>query len=103
MSRVTAQLRYGGRAVRCLVQRLDLNGATTVIPQEEGCPAVMDQVVFALALDSPAIQVKDINAVVNAIEAVESRSEARFMRLTLRFVDEDPKKREALSRLITAV
>jgi|GEM_PF-24403 len=103
LSRVTAQLRYGGRAVRCLVQRLDLNGALVVMSQEDNCPAVMDQVVFALALDSPPIQVKDINAVVNTVEQVESRSENRFMRLTLRFVDEDPKKHEALSRLITSV
>ncbi|CAK0771437.1 putative Response regulator [Gammaproteobacteria bacterium] len=103
LSRVTAQLRHDGRAMRCLVQRLDLNGALAVIPQEESCPAVADHVVFALALDSPAIQVKDLNAVVSAVEQIESRSENRFVRLTLRFVDEDPKKNEALSRLITSV
>ena len=103
LSRVAAQLRFSGRAVRCLVQRLDLNGATLVVPQDEGCPTVMEPVVFALYLDSPAIQVKDLNAVVNAIEAIESRNESRFVRVTLRFVDEDPKKQDALARLITAV
>ncbi len=103
LSRVAAQLRYSGRAVRCLVQRLDLNGAVAVVPQEEGAPAIMEQVVFALSLDAPAIQVRDLNAVVNAVEVIESRSENRFVRITLRFVDDDPKKNDALARLITAV
>ncbi len=103
LARVTAQLRFGGRAARCLVQRLDLIGAVVVIPQEVGCPAVMDQAVFALVLESPPIHVKDLNAVVNAVEVIESRSENRFVRITLRFVDEDPKKNDALARLLTVV
>lgn len=103
LSRVSAQLRYSGRAVRCLIQRLDLNSAVVVVSQEEHYPSVMDQVVLALVLDSPAVQVKDINAVVMAADGIESRNEVKFKRLTLRFVDEDPKKQEALSRLITAL
>ncbi|CAK0772258.1 two-component system, chemotaxis family, chemotaxis protein CheY [Gammaproteobacteria bacterium] len=103
LSRVSAQLRYSSRVVRCIVQRLDLGGSVVIIPQEESSPAIMDQVVLALTLDSPTLHVKDINAVVNAIDAIESRNETRFKRLTLRFVDEDPKKQAALSRLITSV
>lgn len=101
LTKASAQLRYGGRIERCLVQKIDLNGASVVIPQEEGCPALMEHVVFALSL--PAIQVKDINAVVSTVEPLEVRNNIHFVRVLLRFVDEDPKKQESLSHLLNAL
>jgi len=99
--KANAQLRYSGRVERCLVQKIDLHGAWVVIPRRDGCPVLMEHVVFALSL--PAIQIKDINAVVNTVEPLEVRDNICFVRIVLRFVDEDPKKLETLSHIINAL
>ncbi len=103
LARVAAQIRFGNMTLRCLLQKLDLAGAAAVVLREGGFPTLLEPVVLDLTIETPNLEASGINGFISSLEAVEHRPDSRFVRLGLRYVDEDPQKREQLAKFIAAL
>jgi CheY-like chemotaxis protein len=61
-------------------------------------PGILDQAVVDIEISET--EVARLNGYVHQLQAVDKRQDTDFVSATIRFVDEDPKKMEDLSRFI---
>ncbi|MFZ2289365.1 MAG: response regulator [Halopseudomonas yangmingensis] len=96
-----AQLRLAGQQFACVVKTLSLKDALLVVRRGERLPALFESGVLDLEQDSDR-SVARINGYIHALSALEPKMDCEWVRVTLKFVDQDPQKLEYLSRLIAS-
>lgn len=96
-----AQLRLAGEQFACVVKTLSLRDALVVVRRGEYMPQVFESGVLDLEQDSDK-SVARINVYVHAVASMEPTMDCEWLKVTLKFVDQDPQKLDYLSRLIAS-
>lgn len=96
-----AQLRLAGEQFACVVKTLSLRDALVVVRRGEYMPQVFESGVLDLEQDSDK-SVARINVYVHAVASMEPNMDCEWLKVTLKFVDQDPQKLDYLSRLIAS-
>lgn len=96
-----AQLRFANATYACAVQDISLQALNGTITRDEQqtLPTVFDQAVVDLVMEG-GDDIARINAYVHSIQAVENHINANSVKIIVRYVDNDPKKMEVLSKFI---
>ncbi|MEL0166690.1 MAG: response regulator [Pseudomonadaceae bacterium] len=95
------QLRLAGEQFACVIKTLSLRDALVVVRRGERLPQVFETVVLDLEQDSDR-SVARINGYVHAVAALEAKVDCEWVKVTIKFVDQDPEKLDYLSRLIAS-
>ncbi len=96
-----AQLRVAGEQFACVVKTLSLRDALVVVRRGERLPQVFESGVLDLEQDGDK-SVARINGYIHAVVAMEARVDCEWLKVTVKFVDQDPEKMQYLSRLIAS-
>lgn len=96
-----AQLRLPGQTFACVIKTLSLRDALVIVRRAELLPQVFASGVLDLEQDTDK-SVARINVYVHAVAALEAKMDSEWLRVTLKFVDQDPEKLNYLSRLIAS-
>lgn len=98
-SQAKAQLRFPNSTCDCDVRDISLQALVGVIKRSEIVPTIFDQAV--VDIETPGEQdLARINAYVHTIQANGNNIGADSLKITVRFVDNDPTKFETLSKFI---
>ena len=96
-----AWLRFPANAYECEVREISLQGMSCVLERPALVPRVFDQVVVDLE-DEKGSTLARLNAYIHAVASMEPNPDARSLRVSARFVDDDPRKLDILSRIIAS-
>ncbi|HDZ58414.1 MAG TPA: response regulator [Pseudomonas xinjiangensis] len=96
-----AQLRLPGQQFACVIKTLSLRDALVVVRRGEHSPQVFESGVLDMEQDTDK-SVARINVYVHAVASMEARMDCEWLKVTLKFVDQDPEKLDYLSRLIAS-
>ncbi|TVP89174.1 MAG: response regulator [Pseudomonadaceae bacterium] len=96
-----AQLRVAGEQFACVVKTLSLRDALVVVRRGERLPQVFESGVLDLEQDGDK-SVARINGYIHAVVAMEPKVDCEWLKVTVKFVDQDPEKMQYLSRLIAS-
>lgn len=96
-----AQLRLAGEQSACVVKALSLRDALVVVRRTDRLPQVFESGVLDLEQDADQ-SVARMNVYVHGVAAMEPSVDSEWLKVTLKFVDQDPQKLEYLSRLIAS-
>ncbi len=94
-----AQLRFPNCTCECEVKDLSLQALVGVIKREADLPSVFEQAVVDIATQDDK-DLARINAFVHTIQANGNNIGTDSVKITVRFVDDDPQKFETLSKFI---
>lgn len=94
-----AQLRFPNNTCECEVRDLSLQALVGVIKRSEIVPTLFEQTVVDIATQDDR-DLARINAFVHAIQANGNTIGTDSLKITVRFVDDDPAKFETLSKFI---
>ncbi|GGE36017.1 two-component system response regulator [Halopseudomonas oceani] len=95
------QLRLAGEQFACVIKTLSLRDALIVVRRGERLPQVFESGVLDLEQDADR-SVARINGYVHAVAALEAKVDCEWIKVTIKFVDQDPEKLDYLSRLIAS-
>ena len=95
------QLRLAGEQFACVIKTLSLRDALVVVRRGDRLPQVFESGVLDLEQDSDR-SVARINGYVHAVAALEAKMDCEWVKVTIKFVDQDPEKLDYLSRLIAS-
>lgn len=93
-----ASVRFADTLLKSVVRDISLTEVKLVAKRDQVFPAVLDQAVVDFETGNE--QMARLNGYVYQLQAVEKRQDTDFVSVIIRFVDEDPKKMEELSRFI---
>lgn len=93
-----ASLRFADHSLQAVLKGITLTEARLVARRTEVLPAILEPAVVDIAVSET--DVARLNGYVHQLQAVERSQETEFVSVTIRFVDDDPKKLEDLSRFI---
>lgn len=94
-----AQLRTANWSGECLIREMSLQALNGVISRSASLPGLFDAAVLDIS-DAEGKPVARVNAYVSSLQAAEPHVDTRLIKITLRFVDDDPAKFEQLSKYI---
>ncbi len=95
-----AQLRFATGSTACVIRGLSLQALNGVMQRPEVIPGLFDQAVVDIESDSGESIVR-LNGFVYALQAGEAKLDAKAIKVSIRFVDNDPDKFEFLSKFIS--
>ncbi len=98
-ARGQATLTFTGFSSQCVIKDISLQKLSGVIKRGDQLPALLDSVVISIVQDDGE-DVARLNGYVHALQAAENRVDTDVLKITLRFIDDDPQKLEQLSRYI---
>ena len=81
-----------------MVKDINLTEVRVIAKRDQGFPGILDQAVVDIEIGND--QMARLNGYVHQLQAVDRRQDSDFVSVTIRFVDDDPKKMEDLSRFI---
>jgi len=93
-----ASVRFADTVLKSVVRDISLTEVKVIAKRDQVFPAVLDQAVVDFETGNE--QMARLNGYVYQLQAVEKRQDTDFVSVIIRFVDEDPKKLEELSRFI---
>lgn len=93
-----ASIRFADSTLRSVVKDITLTEVRVIAKRDQVFPGILDQAVVDIELAEG--QVARLNGYVHQLQAVDKRQDTDFVSVSVRFVDEDPKKLEDLSRFI---
>ena len=93
-----ASVRFSDSTLRSVVKDITLTDVRVIAKRDQQFPGILDQAVVDIEVAEG--QVARLNGYVHQLQAVDKRQDTDFVGVTIRFVDEDPKKLEDLSRFI---
>jgi len=93
-----ASVRFSDSTLRSVVKDITLTEVRVIAKRDQQFPGILDQAVVDIEVAEG--QVARLNGYVHQLQAVDKRQDTDFVGVTIRFVDEDPKKLEDLSRFI---
>ncbi len=94
-----AQLRLASGQFECLIRELSLQALNGVIQRRETLPVIFESAVLDI-MDADGKAVARVNGYISSLQAAEPRVDTRLVKISIRFVDDDPAKFEQLSRYI---
>jgi len=93
------QLRLPSGNQPCIIKALSLKEALLVVRRSDTLPQILDHAVLDLEQGSDS-EVARLNGYLHAIVAFEQKPDSDWLQLTFRFIDQDAKKLDYISRLI---
>lgn len=93
-----ASVRFADSALKSVVKDINLTEVKVVAKRDQVFPGILDQAV--VDIDIGEGEMARLNGYVHQLQAVDKRQDTDFVSVTIRFVDEDPKKLEDLSRFV---
>ena len=93
-----ATVRFADHTLQSVVKDINLNEVRVIARRDQQFPGILDQAVVDIEISET--DVARLNGYVHQLQAVDKRQDTDFVSATIRFVDEDPKKMEDLSRFI---
>ncbi|UTA47975.1 response regulator [Simiduia sp. 21SJ11W-1] len=94
-----AQVRLAKSQCDCLIRELSLQALNGVIQRKEPLPVLFEAAVLDI-MDNDGNAVARVNGYISSLQAAEPRMDTRMVKITIRFVDDDPAKFDQLSRYI---
>ncbi|MFV8569788.1 response regulator [Marinobacter sp. SBS5] len=93
-----AAVRFSESTLKSVVKDISLTEVRVIAKRDQDFPGILDQAV--VDIDIGEGNVARLNGYVHQLQAVDKRQDTDFVSVTIRFVDEDPKKMEDLSRFV---
>ena len=93
-----ASVRFAESTLKSVVKDISLTEVRVLAKREQVFPGILDQAV--VDIDLAEGETARLNGYVHQLQAVDKRQDTDFVSVTIRFVDEDPKKLEDLSRFV---
>ncbi|MEC7376224.1 MAG: response regulator [Pseudomonadota bacterium] len=93
-----ASVRFAESTLKSVVKDINLTEVRVIAKRDQMFPGILDQAV--VDIETGEDQMARLNGYVHQLQAVDKRQDTDFVSVTIRFVDEDPKKLEDLSRFI---
>lgn len=93
-----ASVRFSDSTLKSVVKDVNLTEVRVIAKRDQEFPGILDQAV--VDIDVGEGQMARLNGYVHQLQAVDKRQDTDFVSVTIRFVDEDPKKLEDLSRFV---
>lgn len=93
-----ASVRFAESTLKSVVKDINLTEVRVIAKRDQSFPGILDQAV--VDIDIGEGQMARLNGYVHQLQAVDKRRDTDFVSVTIRFVDEDPKKMEDLSRFV---
>ncbi|MDX1599289.1 MAG: response regulator [Marinobacter sp.] len=93
-----ASVRFADHTLKSVVKDINLTEVRVIARRDQQFPGILDQAVVDIEIAEG--QMARLNGYVHQLQAVDKRQDTDFVSVTIRFVDEDPKKMEELSRFI---
>jgi len=93
-----ASIRFADGTLRSAVKDINLTEVRVIAKRDQAFPGILDQAV--VDIETGEGQMARLNGYVHQLQAVDKRQDTDFVSVTIRFVDEDPKKLEDLSRFV---
>ncbi len=93
-----ASIRFAESSLKSAVKDINLTEVRVIARRDQAFPGILDQAV--VDIETGEGQMARLNGYVHQLQAVDKRRDTDFVSITVRFVDEDPKKLEDLSRFI---
>lgn len=93
-----ASVRFSDSTLKSVVKDINLTEVRVIAKRDQVFPGILDQAV--VDIDVGDGQMARLNGYVHQLQAVDKRRDTDFVSVTIRFVDEDPKKLEDLSRFV---
>ena len=93
-----ASVRFAESTLKSVVKDINLTEVRVIAKRDQVFPGILDQAV--VDIETGEGQMARLNGYVHQLQAVDKRQDTDFVSVTIRFVDEDPKKLEDLSRFI---
>ncbi|MBV1881583.1 MAG: response regulator [Pseudomonadales bacterium] len=88
-----AQIRFSHSAHNCVIKRIAEDELMGIIRRPDSTvPGILEQAVVDIALPDNEDSVARINGYVHQLICAEETIDSRFINITIRFVDDDPKK-----------
>lgn len=97
-SMTVASVRFSDSTLKSVVKDVNLTEVRVIAKRDQVFPGILDQAV--VDIDTGEGQMARLNGYVHQLQAVDKRQDTDFVSVTIRFVDEDPKKMEDLSRFV---
>ncbi len=101
-ARGQALLTFAGFNSQCVIKDISLQMLSGAIKREDQLPSILETVVISI-VQNDGEDVERLNGYIHSIQAGENRIDAGVLKITVRFVDDDPKKLEHLSRYIASL
>jgi CheY-like chemotaxis protein len=99
VARGQAQLNFAQFNTQCVIKDISLQAMSGIVKREAHLPAIFEPVVISI-VEGDGESVARLNGYVHGIQAAENRIDASVLKVTIRFVDDDPVKLDHLSRYI---
>jgi CheY-like chemotaxis protein len=93
-----ASVRFAESTLKSVVKDINLTEVQVIARRDQAFPGILDQAV--VDIETGDGQMARLNGYVHRLQAVDKRQDTDFVSVIIRFVDEDPKKLEDLSRFI---
>ena len=93
-----ASVRFAESTLKSVVKDINLTEVRVIAKRDQVFPGILDQAV--VDIETGEGQMARLNGYVHQLQAVDKRQDTDFVSVTIRFVDEDPKKLEDLSRFV---
>lgn len=93
-----ASIRFADSTLKSAVKDINLTEVRVIAKRDQVFPGILDQA--AVDIEIGEGQMARLNGYVHQLQAVDKRQDTDFVSVTIRFVDEDPKKLEDLSRFV---
>ncbi|MDV3502291.1 response regulator [Marinobacter sp. M-5] len=93
-----ASVRFADSTLKSVVKDINLTEVRVIAKRDQDFPGILDQAVVDIEIAEG--QMARLNGYVHQLQAVDKRQDTDFVSVTIRFVDEDPKKLEDLSRFV---
>ncbi len=97
-AKTKAQLRFPNAICACVVRDVSLQALSGLMQRSDPLPGLFEQAVVDIETD--AGDVARVNGYLSSIAAGENKVDTNIIKVTIRFVDNDPEKFEALSKFI---
>ena len=93
-----ASVRFADSTLKSIIKDINLTEVRVLAKRDQVFPGILDQAVIDIEISGD--EMARLNGYVHQLQAVDKRQDTDFVSVTIRFVDEDPKKLEDLSRFI---
>ena len=97
---VVAAIRFADSSLKCVIKDITLTEVRVLAKRDQVFPGILDQAVVDMEVADG--RVARLNGYVHQLQAVDKRQDTDFVSVTVRFVDDDPKKLEDLSHFIAS-
>ncbi len=98
-ARGQAQLNFASFNAQCVIKDISLQMLHGVMKREAQLPAILEPVVISI-VENEGTDVARLNGYVHGLQAGENRIDSPILKVSIRFVDDDPAKLDLLSRYI---